>query len=306
MRYDIGGSSPEKGALIALLKRPELYLFAVPVACLITFMISGYSTTRSVTYALLSTLVTSLFVPGRRLTPRRILNVLDRSGMESITLTAASACVGIVIGLTLMTALGARLTSIIVDFSAGSIVLGLAMVMVASIILGMGLPTSVCYILLATLAAPALVKLGIPPLAAHLFILYFGMMSMVTPPDAMAAYAGAAIAGADMMKTGMTASYFSLSAYFLPFMFALNPAFLMIGTTSDILMATVRGVVGVMTLSAVVTGHLKTPLQVRQRLALFIAAVALIYPGLLTDVIGVALWGMVLMSQFARKEVRAL
>jgi TRAP-type uncharacterized transport system fused permease subunit len=200
--------------------------------------------------------------------------------------------------MTVMTALGSRFTSIIIDFSAGNVYAALVLVAISSIILGLGLPTTICYVLLATLAAPALIDLGIEPLAAHMFILYFGMMSMVTPPDAMAAYAGAAIAGADMMKTGITASLFSLSGYLLPFMFVLSPGFLMIGTVPEILLAAVRGIAGVMTLGVVIAGHLRAPLKGWERALLLTTAVLLIYPSWVADVAGMAALGVVLLRHY--------
>ena len=299
VRYGIGGlTASRKGWSVGILSRPELYLFMIPVLCLLGFMLSGLSATKSVSYALIAAFATSLFVRGRRLTPGRLVTVLEKSGKDSVSLTCAAACVGIIIGMTVMTALGSRFTSIIIDFSAGNVYAALVLVAISSIVLGLGLPTTICYVLLATLAAPALVDLGIQPLAAHLFILYFGMMSMVTPPDAMAAYAGAAIAGADMWKTGVTASLFSLSGYLLPFMFVLSPGFLMIGTVPEILLAILRGVAGVMTLGVVIAGHLRLPLYRWERAALLATAVLLIYPSWLADLVGLAALAVVLLRHY--------
>jgi TRAP transporter 4TM/12TM fusion protein len=298
-RHGIGGLSETRRSLSAgMLKLPELYLFTVPVACLLGFMFSGLSATKSVSYALVTAFVASLFFKDSRLTPGRTITVLERSARDAVSLTCASACVGIIIGMTVMTALGSRFTSIIIDLSAGNVYAALVLVMVSSIILGLGLPTTICYVLLATLAAPALVDLGIQPLAAHMFILYFGMMSMVTPPDAMAAYAGAAIAGADMMKTGITASWFSLAGYLLPFMFVLSPAFLMVGTVPEILVAVLRGTAGVMALGVVIAGHLRMPLRPWERAALMVTSVLLIYPSWLADLLGAAALVPVLLRHY--------
>ena len=302
VRYDIGGIATPRAAGVRIVRRPEFYLFTIPVLCLLGFMATGLSATKSVSYALVCAFATSLLFRHRRLTPGRIVGVLERSGKDAVSLTCAAGCVGIIIGMTVMTALGSRFTSIIIDLSAGNIYAALVLVMVSSIVLGLGLPTTICYVLLATLAAPALVDLGIPPLAAHMFILYFGMMSMVTPPDAMAAYAGAAIAGADMMKTGITASLFSLSGYLLPFMFVLSPAFLMIGTWPEILVALVRGAAGVTVLGAVVAGHIRMRLRAWERAALLATAILLIYPSWMADVAGVALLTPVLLRHYNRPQ----
>ena len=300
VRHNLGGVAQlGRGALmLKILKRNEMYLFCVPVAILITLMMNGYTTTRAVSISLAAALVSSLFVKEQRLTLRRIVEVLEKSAKDSISLCCASACVGIIIGLTLMTALGSRFTSIILDLSSGNMFAALFLVMVSSIILGLGLPTTICYVLLATLAGPALVQLGIEPIAAHLFILYFGMMSMVTPPDAMAAYAGAAIAGADMMKTGMTATVFSLSGYIVPFMFILSPALLLSGPIPNIALAIMTSSLGVILLGAAVAGHIKVNLKVWERILLLLAAIALIDPGLVTDLIGLVLLAIVLIKQY--------
>jgi TRAP transporter 4TM/12TM fusion protein len=300
VRHNIGGMADTRytARATAILRRKEMFLFVVPVACLLGFMLSGLSATRSVSYALVATFLTSLPVRQRRLTPRRIVDVLQKSALDAISLCCASACVGIIIGLTLMTALGSRFTSIIIDLSSGSTVAALFLVMVSSVILGLGLPTTVCYVLLATLAAPALVELGMQPLVAHMFILYFGMMSMVTPPDAMAAYAGAVIAGADMMKTGMTAWFFSLSGYLLPFMFALNPALLMTESPTEIILAGLRGTLSIVALGTAVAGFIRTPLRFWERGGLFGSSAILIYPAWLTVSIGLAFLAIVAVRQY--------
>ena len=303
-RHDIGGVRfSDQGARISsILKRNELYLFVVPFGCLMGLLVWGFSTTRSVSYAILAAFLVSLFVRQRRLTPYRIFEILEKAGRDSISLTCAIACVGIVIGLMLMTALGARFTPMIAELSGGNVYIGLFLVMLSSLVLGMGLPTTICYVLLATLAAPALINLGVIPLAAHMFILYFGMMSMVTPPSALAAYAAAMIAGADIIKTGFTAWFFSLSGYLLPFAFVLSPALLMVGSVPEIVLASVTAAIGVMSLGSSVAGHLKQSLQPLERGALFLAAVVLVIPGLMTDLVGLLFLTPVLLRQY--KPVR--
>ena len=165
VRHNIGGASHARPSLSAgTVTRPEFYLFTLPVVCLLGFMLSGLSATKSVSYALMTAFIASLFVKGRRLTPGRAVAVLERSAKNSVSLTCAAACVGIIIGMTVMTALGSRFTSIIIDVANGNAYAALVLVALSSIILGLGLPTTICYVLLATLAGPALVNLGIPPL----------------------------------------------------------------------------------------------------------------------------------------------
>ncbi len=296
--HNLGGIGAGRSEIAGILRRQELYLFVIPVGCLVGFLVAGFTTTRAVSYAIVTAFGASLFVRDRRMTPGRVLDALVKSGKDAVSLCAATACVGIVIGLILMTALGSRFTPMVLELSAGNIYIGLALVMFSSVVLGMGLPTTVCYILLATLAAPALVDMGVEPLAAHMFILYFGMMSMVTPPSALAAYAAAMIAGSDIMRTGFTAWMFSLSGYLLPFMFALNPALLMVGSTEEILIAAATGTVGVVALGAAVAGHIRMPLFWIERASLFGAAVVLIHAGLVTDLIGALLLAPVLIRHY--------
>jgi TRAP transporter 4TM/12TM fusion protein len=302
VRHRIGGTAVENqlGLILNVLRRKELYLFTIPVACLIMGLTWGYTPTRSVSAAILGGVAVSLFAPEHRLGGRRIVRVLEKAGRDSVALSAAVACVGIVIGLILMTALGSRFTPMILELSSGHQIIALVLVMFSSVVLGMGLPTMVCYVLLATLAAPALINMGVLPLAAHMFILYFGMMSMVTPPSALAAYAGAMIAGSDIMKTAFTAWMFSLSGYLLPFMFAQDPALLMVGRPSDIVLASASGALGVMALGAAVAGQLKHRLGNWERAALLTAAIVLVHSGVLTDVIGLGLAGLVVGRQYLR------
>ncbi len=307
VRHDIGGAevAGQRALVSGILKRKELYLFAIPFGCLIGSLVSGFSPTRSVSYAILAAVGVSLFVRKRRLTPRRVFEVLEKAGRDAVSLTCATACVGIVIGIILMTALGARFTPLIAELSGGNIYVALLLVMFSSVVLGMGLPTTVCYVLLATLAAPALVNLGIMPLGAHMFILYFGMMSMVTPPSALAAYAGAMIAGADIMKTGFTAWFFSLSGYLLPFAFVMSPALLMIGSVPQIVLATLTAATGVMALGAAVAGHLKMALGALERGTLFFAAAVLVHTGLVTDAVGLALLVPILVRHYKPNGLRS-
>jgi TRAP-type uncharacterized transport system fused permease subunit len=160
--------------------------------------------------------VMSLFKREYRLGPRKLIAGLSDAAKESVTVTGACAAAGMVIAVVLLTGLGVKIGNFVIYFSAGHLSLALIFIMFASIVLGMGMPTLVCYILLAVTTAPPLIQMGVPPMAAHLFIFYFGMLSMVTPPVGMAFYAGAALAGADTMKTGWTAWKIALRRFSCP------------------------------------------------------------------------------------------
>jgi TRAP-type uncharacterized transport system fused permease subunit len=169
--------------------------------------------------------------------------------------------------------------------------------MLASLILGMGLPTVACYIILAVLVAPALIKMGVAPIAAHLFIFYFGLISAITPPVALAAYAAAGIAKTDPLRTGWAAVRLGIAGLLLPYFFVYGPAMVMIGPWSEIALIFVSGVVGVIALAAGVQGYLFKRANAIQRIALLSAGALLIKPGILTDLVGYALVAVVIVAQ---------
>ena len=273
------------------------WIFIVPLAILIVTLIWGYSPRVAVLYSLLATVVMSALKKETRMGPTKILDALATSGLNAVMISCACAAAGIVIGVVLMTGMGGKITTLVVSLSAGSLYIALPMVMFASLLFGMGLPTVVCYVLLAATVAPSLVNLGVLPLAAHLFIFYFGMLCMVTPPVSFAAYAGAAIAKADPMKTGFSAWTFALAGFLLPYMFVYNNSLLMMGSPLDIGLSILTSLVGVICLGAGVIGYLVRETALLPRLCLFGAAFFLIKPGLITDILGLACVGIVLFTQ---------
>jgi len=207
------------------------------------------------------------------------------SARDSIALVAAAACVGIVIGVVTLTGIGTKLPTTILGLSQDNLIVALGLIMVSSIVLGMGLPSAVCYLLMATLVGPVLGQLGVVPLGAHLFIFYFGMMSMVTPPVALAAYAAGSIAGAPIMRTGLAAFRFALVGFTLPYMFVLRPELMMLDSAGSpagwgsVLAAVTVAVLGIVPLAAAIAGYLFGPLSARLR-GLALLAAALLLAGL--------------------------
>jgi TRAP-type uncharacterized transport system fused permease subunit len=232
-----------------------------------------------------------------------------------VPLIAAAACVGVVIGVVTLTGVGTRLPATIIPLAEQSLLLALVLIMTSSIVLGMGLPSAVVYLLLATLIGPVLGDLGVVPLAAHLFIFYFGMMSMVTPPVALAAYVAASIAGADIMQTGWQAFRFALVGFTLPYIFVFRPELLMLapdaGTAAftAIVYATVIAALGVFGFAAGLAGYMFSPLSTVWRTLSIVAAALLLAPGQsieflgarisLVDLAGVVLLGVVAASSFS-------
>ncbi|HUT73143.1 MAG TPA: TRAP transporter permease [Desulfatiglandales bacterium] len=280
----------------------DKWMFSVPLIVLIVILIYGYSPRIAVLYSLPAIVVMSFLRKESRMTPSKIFSALARTGLNSVMVACACATAGIVIAVVLLTGMGAKITSLVIILSGGQLVLALPIIMLASLLFGMGLPTVVCYVLLASTVAPSLVDLGVHPLAAHLFIFYFGMLCMVTPPVSFAAYAGAGIANADPIKTGWTAWTFALAGFLLPYMFVYNNSLLLMGAAINVSTAVVTSVIGVICLGSGIIGYLITEVRYYERILLLLAAFLLIKPGLATDLIGLlcVVWVIILQLRLRR------
>lgn len=251
-------------------------VFLVALASLVLLIIVGYTPFRAVSIALACMLLAAAWTPSTRMGPRALLRAVESAAHGGVSLIAAAACVGIIIGVVTLTGIGAKLPGAILPLAQNNLVLALILLMVSTIILGMGLPSAVCYLLMATLVGPVLGGLGVAPLAAHMFIFYFGMMSMVTPPVALAAYTAAAIARADIMRTGVAAFRFALVGFALPYAFVLHPELLLV--SSDVA-STVGNVLvafaGIFPLAMAISGFGFGPVHAWQRGILLVAALIL-------------------------------
>ena len=306
----IDAESDEAGGFFRL----EGLVFVASLGTLIALLLSGFTVFRSVSLALAMTVIVSAFDQKIRMTPRRILAALEKAAKGGIALVAAAASVGIVVGVVTLTGVGSKLPATIVPLAQDNLFLALCLLMLSSIVLGMGLPSAVCYLLLATLVGPALGNLGVPPLAAHLFIFYFGLMSMVTPPVALAAYTAASIAGSSIMRTAFAAFRFSLAGFALPFLFVYRPELLMLSADGNALsparVALAFGLVaiGIVPFAAAIAGHLSRPLGAGARALLFAAAIGIFYPATSAlvswpNMIGLVLLVAVAVAQRARKPM---
>lgn len=220
----------------------------IPLVVLTWLIVIGYSPTLACIYAIGVAIVVAAATPATRslVTPANILKAVRQGAESSVPLFAASACAGIIVGVVTLTGLGLKISTLIIDVSHGYSLIALLLSAVTCIIFGLGLPTQIIYLTLAVLVAPGLVDMGIPMPAAHLFIMYFGMMSMVTPPVCFAAFAAAALSGAPMMQTGMQACKLAVAGLLVPFYFVYNPGLLLIGSGFEIAEALVRALVGLM------------------------------------------------------------
>jgi TRAP transporter 4TM/12TM fusion protein len=259
-------------------------VFCGGLAALVVFLLAGFSVFRAVTLGMLTVFLLSLASAKTRLAPARILGLLEKASAGGVALISAAACVGVIIGVVTLTGIGGRLPALILPLAQESLVGALAVLMVSSLVLGMGLPSAVCYLLLATLVGPALGRLGVVPLAAHLFIFYFGLMSMVTPPVALAAYAASSIAGSDFWRTSLAAFRFALVGFALPYLFVFRPELLMLAadggpaTPLAIAAVTALAVAGIVPLAAAISGYLRRPLTPLWRLAMLVSAALLLLP----------------------------
>jgi len=265
--------------------RTEGIVFATALGTLILLLILGYTPFRAVSLSLLAIVVVGAFNPRTRLSIGVVIKAFVKSSRDVVSLVAASASVGIIIGIVTLTGIGTRLPATILPLAEQSLFLALVLIMVSSIVLGMGLPSAVCYLLMATLIGPVLGNLGVVPLAAHFFIFYFGMMSMVTPPVALAGYAAASIAGTNIMETSIAAFRFALVGFTLPFIFVYRPELLMLTATGEtaslmvMLVPVLIGTLGVVCFASAITGQLRNALTLPLRIAMFVAAALLLAPG---------------------------
>jgi len=266
----------------------------IPPALLVYLLaIVQWSPMKAGFYTILATVVMAMMRKNTRLDGRKLASALHKGATGALQVAAVCACAGIVISIVSITGLGLTFSSVLIQLAHGNLFLLLVLTMIASLILGMGLPATPCYIILAVLAAPAIVEMNISPMAAHLFVFYFGCISAITPPVAVAAYAGAAIAGSDPMRTGYTAWRLGLAAFIVPFMFIYGPPLIMVGTLIEIIQASVTALIGVAFLAASIQGFFLTRLVPVERIFLFAAALLLIKPGWMTDLAGIVI-GMII------------
>jgi TRAP transporter 4TM/12TM fusion protein len=273
----------------------------IPLVTIVYFLVAGNTPTlaafKAIVISLVIAIIATLVRKDKSFTFNDFLGALEAGAKGAVGVACACACAGMIVGVVTLTGLGLRIAELIVSAAGGNLLLTLFFTMIASIILGMGLPTTAKYIVLATMAVPALLKLDVNLMAAHLFILYFGVVADITPPVALAAYAGAGIAGANSMKTGFQAVKIALAAFIVPYIFAIDPRLIMVeeivGSTVvftpfvSALPVVVSAVIGILCLAAAVEGYLVKKTNIIERVLLAAAALMLLKPGLVTDAFGV-------------------
>lgn len=275
----------------------------IPIVALVFFLFQSIPVSYAAVYTIALTVVVASFRKSTRMGFKDILDALADGAKQSLSVMTACALVGIIIGVVSLTSFGSVMTSSIMSVGAGSLFLTLFFTMIASMILGMGLPSIPAYIITATMAAPALANFDIPTLVAHMFVFYFGLFANITPPVALAAFAGAGIAGGDPMRTGFQALKLSLAGFIVPFLFVYNPAMLMIDTANvavnarefafpawtTIVSIVFTSIVGILALGAAVEGYFKIGMNWFWRVFLGVGALCLIIPETITDIVGIVM-----------------
>ena len=261
----------------------------LPLAIIVVLLGMGRSPMRAAFWGVSTALLMALARPSTRPSPQQLRAIMERAGRGAVQVAAACAAAGIVVGVASLTGIGLRMSELIITLSQGNLFGALLLTGLGSIVLGMGLPTTAAYVVLAALGAPALVQLGVPLLAAHMFIFYFGCISNVTPPVSLAAFAAAGISGAPPIKTALYAAMLAGAGFVVPFMFVYGPELLLLeGTPITIMIATVTAIIGVTALAAGGVGFARARLEGWERVLALLAAALLVYPGLASDLAGLA------------------
>jgi TRAP transporter 4TM/12TM fusion protein len=303
-KHGLGGMSREDLPKLRDVVR-RLYLL-LPIAVLLLLMLMGYTPFRAAMLAAAAAIVVSWKDRRLAIGPRRFLDILSTAGRRMILIAVACMGAGIIVGVVSLTGIGLNLTSVVLSISGGSSIMALVVVMLSSLLIGMGTPTTVAYVLVATLGVPALLDIGFERIPAHFFVFYFGVISMVTPPVAVAAYAGAEVAGGDMMSTGITASRLCSVAFIVPFFFMYDPSLLMQGEdTLYILQSFATASVGTIALAGAMSRWFIRDLPLPWAALLLAGGLTLIVPGIITDCIGFGLViAVTLFCILTRKKVR--
>ena len=293
---------PQVGRLLK-----EKGFLLIPLFSIVYLLVAGYTPLKAAFIGILVSFVLSWINKETWLTPARIIEAFEAGARGALSVACACACVGLVVGTGTLTGLALRIAGAIVLLAGGSLILTLFFTMCASILLGTGLPTTANFIVTSTMAAPALLQFGVPPIVAYMFVFYFGIAADLTPPVALAAYAGAGIAGADPMKTGFTAFKLALAGLIVPYIYAYNPILLFVDATPlPMIQAVITAMIGVFLLAMCTIGHYKTSMHWSLRTLALVGALGLLDPGTLTDIIGLIILSCIHLIQTAIVKKRGI
>lgn len=288
-KLGLGGMSREEIPKIFLVLKERGHLL-IPLFVIVYFLVQGATPVRAALNGIITSILASMIRKSTRMDFKSFVNALETAGRNILGVAAACATAGIIIGIVTLTGLGLKMASGLVALAGGNMLFTLFFTMISSIILGMGIPTTANYLITSTITAPAVMQLGVPALAAHMFTFYFGIIADITPPVALAAYAGSAIAKSNPFKTGVQATKLAIAAFIIPYIFAFSPSLLMINTTPlQIVQIVITSLVGMISLGAAMEGFFLTLTDRIDRMLFFVGGLLLIFPEGRTDLIGFAL-----------------
>ncbi|WP_413299113.1 TRAP transporter permease [Bacillus sp. 1P10SD] len=280
----------------------KIYLL-LPIIAVILLLMSGMSVIRAALWAIVITVVVSAIKKETRIGFKGFIDALVDGARSALGVAAATAAAGIIVGVVTKTGLGLKLANGLLDLAGGALLPTLFLTMITAIVLGMGSPTTANYVITSTIAAPAIILLGIPDLSAHLFVFYFGIIADITPPVALAAFAASAISGGEPFRTGVNSSKLAISAFIIPYMFVLSPELLMINTTWTYLIWVVfTAFCGMFAISTGVIGFWIREMFWYERVVAIVAGLCLIYPENITDITGLVAFGLLFTLQFMIKR----
>ncbi|MBG9941380.1 TRAP transporter permease [Brevibacillus formosus] len=286
----------------------KMYLL-LPIVIIITALMMNISAERAAIIGIVSTIVVGAFRKETRMSIADIFAALASGARMALGVVAATACAGIIVGTITLTGIGLKLANGLIDLAGGHLLLTLFFTMIASLILGMGTPTTANYIITSTIAAPALIQLGVPAIAAHMFTFYFGIVADITPPVALAAFAASGIAKSKPIQTGVESTRLSIAAFMAPYIFVISPALLLINTTLLesiwVMLTSTLGMIGV---GAGLIGYWMSKLNVLERILAIVGGVLAVIPGIETDIAGFILIALVFALSYykARKQKQSV
>ena len=276
---------------------------AIPLVVIVYLLVSGYTPMRAALVAIVLSIVASSLRKSTRMKSIEIVQGLENGARNVLGVVIACAAAGIIIGVVTKTGVGLKLASGLLALSGGMLLPTMFFTMITSLILGMGVPTTANYVITSTIAAPALLQMGVPVLAAHMFVFYFGIIADVTPPVALAAYAASGISGGKPLMTGVNASKLAIAAFIIPYIFVMSPVLLMIDATAfGLVFSTVTAVLGMVGLSSAMIGYLADHCNVLERVILFVSGILMIIPGIETDLPGLIVFIVIVFIQKKRKK----
>lgn len=297
-KYDLKGTPREELPSFKKLFVEKGHL-ALPLIVIVYLLVSGFTPMRAALAAILLSICCASLRSSTRITFRQGVQGLIDGSMGVLGVLIACATAGIIIGVVTKTGVGLKVATALLDLSGGALLPAMFFTMITSLILGMGVPTTANYVITSTIAAPALVQMGVPVLAAHMFAFYFGIVADVTPPVALAAFAGAGIAGANPMRTGVNAAKLAIAAFIVPYIFVLAPELLMINATPfTVVYSGLTAVIGMWGASIAMVGFCQNLLNILQRAMFLVGGICMIIPGEITDAIGI---GMIIAAFFWQK-----